>query len=67
MTDNGTIPAELLNKDSWDDFLKWLIEIPIDLYTTRRQARRWASMVGTTIQRDRWEQLENAWIKHRAV
>ena len=66
MTTLNLIPQELFDIAKFDEFTAWLLSIPIDLYTTRQTARRWAAAVSYKLKREDWERIETQWIKKNA-
>jgi len=48
----GLIPAELLDKDKKDEFLLWLLSLPVDPWTKKYIYMDWCKIVGAAIDKD---------------
>jgi len=48
----GLIPAELLDKDKKDEFLLWLLSLPVDPWTKKYIYLDWCAFVGIAADKD---------------
>lgn len=67
MSLEDSIPAHLLHRTKFQEFVKWLAGVPIDFDNARATMRRWARVTGFTMDRDHWAIFETEWIQRRAA
>jgi len=48
----GLIPAGLLDKKKKDEFLLWLLRLPVDVWTRKYIYMDWCRLVGVAIDKD---------------
>lgn len=66
MTSLAQIPAELLDRDKYHDFLNWVFHYPLGWIHTRATIQLWARAVHRPMRRSDWSAIETRWI-HRNV
>ena len=48
----GLIPEAFLRKEKKEDFLLWLLSLPVDIWTKKFIYMDWCKLVGVAIDRD---------------